>query len=124
MPDIKDPLADAERQLEKQVERLDGEISTREDELAILRQQRQRAQAALRSLRGQADSSSRTRAGRGENRAAILAALQEEPGLTARELAERTAISRPTVTAALKRLSDEGIVRKARTERGVEHELT
>jgi DNA-binding transcriptional ArsR family regulator len=122
MPDINELLAGTERQLEEQVGRLDEAIAAREDELAVLRRQRQRAESALRSLRGE-DIPTPGRAGRGANRRAILDALREHPGMTARELAEQTAISRPTVTAALKRLSDEGIVRKARTSRGVEHEL-
>jgi CRP-like cAMP-binding protein len=48
------------------------------------------------------------RARRGANRKAIVAAIGERPGLTAREIAESTGIARNTVASTVTRLSASG----------------
>lgn len=122
MPDIDELLADTETQLEAQLGQLDQEIASRESEIAAIRRKRRRVQAILRSIRDEPDPPARERARPGANREAILALLREHPRLTAKDIAAHTDIARPTVTAALARLTQEGLVRKERSGRSVRHE--
>lgn len=54
----------------------------------------------------------RTRSPRGENRAKLLAALNERPGVSVNELAAASGIQRSGVYALLRRLTEEGMADK------------
>jgi DNA-binding transcriptional ArsR family regulator len=123
MPDTQQVLADAEQQIQSQLHQLEEAIASREQEIATLRRQQRRLQTVLNSIRGEPGSPQTGRARPGANRDAILNSLREHGGLTASEIAEHTGIARPTVTAALARLSQEGLVRKERSGRTVRHDI-
>ena len=53
------------------------------------------------------------RARRGANREAILAAVGERPGATAREIADFTGIARATVASTVTRLAADGVLERS-----------
>ena len=58
------------------------------------------------------------RARRGANREAILAAVGERPGATAREIADLTGIARNTVASTLTRLAADGVLERSELPAG------
>jgi CRP-like cAMP-binding protein len=83
--------------------------------LAALDQQdgRSRGPETRRRGRGGASTARRgPRAAPGANRAAILAAVRERPGVTAGELAAATGIARATVSSTVARLATSGALER------------
>jgi CRP-like cAMP-binding protein len=58
------------------------------------------------------------RARRGANREAILAAVGERPGVTAREIADLTGIARATVASTVTRLAASGVLERSELPAG------
>ena len=58
------------------------------------------------------------RARRGANREAILAAVGERPGATAREIADFTGIARATVASTVTRLAADGVLERSELPAG------
>ena len=71
-----------------------------------------RSKAAERRPRRQRAAQGRNRARRGANREAILAAVGERPGATAREIADAARIARTTVASTLTRLAAAGVLER------------
>jgi len=71
-----------------------------------------RSKAAERRPRQQRAAQGRSRARRGANREAILAAVGERPSATAREIANATGIARTTVASTLTRLTAAGVLER------------
>lgn len=59
-----------------------------------------------------------SRARRGANREAILAAVSERPGATAREIADLTGVARNTVASTLTRLAAAGVLERTELPAG------
>src|SRR4051794_18903798 len=59
-----------------------------------------------------------TRARRGANREAIVAAVRERPGSTARAIADTTGIARNTVASTLTRLAASGVLERSELPAG------
>ena len=68
------------------------------------------AQGGRRAAAGRRRAGARGRAPRGANRAAVLAVIGERPGVSARELAAASGVSRGTLYALLRTLTEHGEV--------------
>jgi DNA-binding transcriptional ArsR family regulator len=79
---------------------------------------RQRRSKGSRSQRRDTPRPSADRARRGANREAILAAVGERPGATAREIADLTGIARATVASTLTRLTANGVLERSELPAG------
>jgi CRP-like cAMP-binding protein len=73
----------------------------------------QRRSKGSRSRRRVAAKPTVGRAPRGANREAILAAVGERPGATAREIADATGIARATVASTVTRLVADGVLERS-----------
>ncbi len=78
----------------------------------VRREIHEHTQTAERRPRRQRAAQGRNRTRRGANREAILAAVGERPGATARELADATGIARTTVASTLTRLAAAGVLER------------
>ena len=58
------------------------------------------------------------RARRGANREAIVVAVGERPGATAREISEHTGVARNTVASTLTRLAGDGVLERSELPAG------
>jgi len=74
--------------------------------------------AAGRGAKERAGERAGERARRGANREAILAAVRERPGSTAREIADATGIARATVASTVTRLAASGVLEREAAPRG------
>ena len=107
------------------VDRILGEIRERMRESRAAYDESQRLEEALAALGngdGEAVPRSRAkpsrpqsngRARRGANREAILAAVSDRPGSTAREIADVTGIARATVASTVTRLAANGVLERS-----------
>ena len=93
---------DESQQLERALAALDAKAHSAEPARAATKRRRRRSPA----------TSTTTRTRRGANREAILAAAQERPGSTARELADATGIARATVASTVTRLAAAGVLER------------
>jgi DNA-binding transcriptional ArsR family regulator len=119
------------------LDRILGEIRERKREARAAYEETQQLVAALAALdakrgdgagrrrskeaggeRGGTKGPAGGRARRGANREAILAAVRERPGLTARELADATGIARTTVASTLTRLAANGALERSELPAG------
>ena len=94
---------DESRQLERALAALDAKAGSAQPARAATTRRRRRSPV----------TSTTTRARRGANRGAILAAVQERPGSTTRELADATGIARTTVASTVTRLAAAGVLERS-----------
>jgi DNA-binding transcriptional ArsR family regulator len=106
------------------LDRILGELRQRFDESRAAVAEYGRLEAALRALeaaqpagsgpapRGRPPARTGRRAPHGHNRRAVLDAVGARPGATAVELSAASGVSRPTIYAVLKTLTERGEIRK------------
>jgi hypothetical protein len=110
------------------LDRILGEIRERKREAQAAHEEYQLLERALAALDGTGEQGrgrskrhgprprrarpAGRRVRRGENREAILAALRERPGSTAREIADATGIARTTVASTVTRLAASGALER------------
>src|SRR4051794_18055663 len=97
---------DESQQLERALAALDAKA-----EGGVGERRSQGARPRRRRSRGRRSPSAR--AGRGANREAIIAAVAERPGSTAREIADATGIARTTVASTVTRLAVSGALERS-----------
>jgi CRP-like cAMP-binding protein len=78
----------------------------------------QRRSKGSRSARHNTPKAAAGRARRGANREAILAAVSDRPGATAREIADFTGVARNTVASTLTRLAAAGEIERSELPAG------
>ncbi len=121
MTDVTGLVAEATAKLRAEAERLRTEIEQKErgleDELAPMRLQLGELDQAIARIEGKpvqasGTRSSQRRAPRGRNRDVILGYLTDHPSARPTEIAEATAIKKPTAYATLAKLVEDGLLEK------------
>ena len=105
------------------LDRILGEIRERKQATRAAYEESQQLERALAALdaepRGGRDATKpAARARRGANRAAILAAVDQRPGATAREASDLTGIKRTTVASTLTALAAAGALERTELPAG------
>jgi DNA-binding transcriptional ArsR family regulator len=102
------PLIEEKDQLEAVLAALTGELDGRGTPAP--RPTRPRANGASTGTRAPYAGGKRRRAPRGANREAILKIVEQQPGVSASEVAEQTGIAKPTVHTTISQLKRKGIL--------------
>jgi ribosomal protein S25 len=120
LEDLKKQLKACSRELEPLV----AEYNDIQEALKVLdrgaslgKASRRTARVASHAPARKGRASKRHRAGRGERPEQFLKAVQESPGLTVSEIANRIGVHPGGLYTVAKRLSDEGAVKKSRDNR-------
>lgn len=126
MTDVNDLVAKATANLKAEAKRLRAELDQKqqafEAEIAPARDQLRELEQAISRIEGTpGPSSARSggRAPRGQNRERILDYLREHPESRPTDIAEKTAIGKPTAYATLAKLEKDGLLVKTETTSGV-----
>jgi DNA-binding transcriptional ArsR family regulator len=102
------PLIEEKDQLEAVLAALTGELDG--GSTPAPRPTRARANGASAGARAPYAGGKRRRAPRGANREAILKIVEQQPGVSASEVAEQTGIAKPTVHTTISQLKRKGIL--------------
>jgi DNA-binding transcriptional ArsR family regulator len=102
------PLIEEKDQLEAVLAALTGELNV--GTAPAPRATRTRTNGASAGTRAPYAGGKRRRAPRGANREAILKIVEQQPGVSASEVAEQTGIAKPTVHTTISQLKRKGIL--------------
>jgi sugar-specific transcriptional regulator TrmB len=109
-------LADARQVIEKRLTELRAETKELEDALKHLgSRSASRARAAskrARSSSGRRRGKTANRAPRGRRQEELLKAIKAKPGATASELADKIGVARPQAYSLVRRLREQGRIKK------------